>query len=349
MRIAISTKSNVRSWIYVLLILCISQEVSARLFWTIRFHIPFFYTDKIIYAFYPELKDIDERRPTKSKGLFNILMLGGSVLNRDWSSVEEMLEKKLASKTTKEINIYNVAEKAHTSLDSYYKYKYLKDAHFDLVLFYHGINETRANNCPPSVFRQDYSHYSWYRIINSYEKQRPLISFFSFPFTLNYAFMVLGEKMGLNDVVPMHEPKQEWLRFGASVKSKDSFERNIKRIIDLAESRGHPLLLMTFAYYVPGDYSKDKFHSKLLDYTDPLFPVELWGKPDNVIAGIETHNGVVRQIAQNNKNILFADQAASLPKEGKYFHDICHLTHEGSQIFVDNMVDVITGIMAEDN
>ena len=48
--------------------------------------------------------------------------------------------------------------------DSLWKYRYWYDGYdFDLVMFYHGINDSRANNYPRDVFRDDYTQFSYYQ------------------------------------------------------------------------------------------------------------------------------------------------------------------------------------------
>jgi hypothetical protein len=76
-------------------------------------------------------------------------------------AIERLLDEKLNYRASRTACIHNASHPAHTSLDSLYKYRELQDKSFDLVIIYHGINKTRANNCPPHVFQADYSHYAW--------------------------------------------------------------------------------------------------------------------------------------------------------------------------------------------
>jgi len=322
------------------ILMIVLMEVGARCFWTIKFDVPFFHTEQIIFAFYPELKGIEADKSQGDGDVFKILMLGGSVLDPQWSSVEQLLNQKLLGASHKAVRIYNLAKRAQTSLDSYYKYKHLQDSHFDLVVFYHGINETRSNNCPPEIFREDYSHYLWYRQINNLDRQRRLVRYFALPYTLNYASLILGEWVGVYDFMPPEQPDEGSTVYGADIKSRASFRSNVGNITKLARRKNEPVFLMTFASYVPDDYSKEKFESGLLDYSRPLFPVELWGLPENVMAGIAAHNTVLRDLADHQDGIYIIDQERLLPKSGNYFHDICHLNREGVDRFVSNMIGV---------
>src|SRR5215471_18848261 len=148
-----------------LVFLFIFFEASSRLIWKLTFGVPFFSPEKMYYVFYPELKSVEKRRIPAHDGQIDILLLGGSVLNPNFGNIARVLEERIAYETKKPVRIYNLAKSAHSSADSYYKYRHLMDKHFDLVIFYHGINEVRANNVPPSVFKPDYSHYSWYKQI----------------------------------------------------------------------------------------------------------------------------------------------------------------------------------------
>ncbi|MEA3347171.1 MAG: hypothetical protein U9Q21_03680, partial [Candidatus Auribacterota bacterium] len=129
--------------VFVLLLV----ELASRAYLCIRKGTPFLSPGAITYAFYPELETVKRERIKKGDEYFDILILGGSVVNDDWGNIGETLREKLENKTGKKVRIHNVSASAHNSLDSYYKYGYLADKEFDSVLFYHAINEVQANNC----------------------------------------------------------------------------------------------------------------------------------------------------------------------------------------------------------
>ena len=142
---------------------------------------------------------------------------GGSALTQQWSSVEPLLREQLATAAKRPVTIYNLAAEAHTTRDSLIKYRHLDGQHFDLILLYHGINEVRANNCPPDMFRSDYDHYSWYRLINTFEQHqatRRLI----FPYTFYYVWTAASQKIGWSSDLPTGTPPPEWLHFAADIK-----------------------------------------------------------------------------------------------------------------------------------
>jgi hypothetical protein len=67
----------------------------------------------------------------------------------------------------------------------------------------------------------------------------------------------------------------------------------------------------------------------------------LWGKPECVAAAITTHNEVAAELARKSPGVVFVDQNRLIPKDGRYFNDLCHLTDEGCKRFVDNVLDAI--------
>ena len=87
----------------------------------------------------------------------------------------------------------------HTSLDSYYKYRSLSAARFDLVFIYDGFNEVRANNAPPEVFRDDYSHYGYYvllRDIIDRHKLWPLTTPYTIQFIIKRGLAKMAARAG---------------------------------------------------------------------------------------------------------------------------------------------------------
>ena len=99
-------------------------------FWTPASH--------LAYRFYPNLKPImEDNRP----GGIRVLVLGGSALNKGWGNFEGQLHDQLSAMLGQEVRVFNTSMPARTSLDSYYKYWFLRDKHFDLVILYNSIND----------------------------------------------------------------------------------------------------------------------------------------------------------------------------------------------------------------
>ncbi len=291
----------------------------------------------VLYAYYPEMWNAASERPSREDDAFDVLMLGGSVLHPDWGTVQRSIEERIFERGVREIRTFNLAAPAHTSRDSRLKYEALAEHRFDLVLFYHGVNEARTNNAPPEVFRADYSHFGWYEIVNALAGYHGRARW-SLPYTLRFLSIRLRQTLAPERYVPERHPRQEWTHHGADLRSPASFEDNLRAIAEAAGRRGDPLLVATFAYHVPEDYSLERFRAKRLDYLLHLSPLELWGRPEHVVAALDAHNDVVRRVAEQEPAVIGVDVAARLPRSRETFNDAVHLTTTGSMRFAEHLV-----------
>ena len=331
--------ASLASYAVLIVILLISLEAGSRLFWA-RQGAGFWSAQRNLYLkFYPQLRNF-ETRDDPCSDCFDVLMLGGSALTRTYGSIEDILMEELSRLTTLRVRVFNLAALGHSSLDSYYKYRHLGNRHFDLVLVYEAINEARANDFPPELFRSDYSQFPWYAMINA-EEQGFGTRRFVFPYSVQFAYINTRRS---SDVAMPH-PKAEWMQYGCDVKTVPSFRANVQGIVDMAAHRGDRVLLMTYAYWLAPGYSENKMLNRELAYTRHLFPVEEWGKPECVTAAVDAHNAAMREIAQAHPETLFVDQAELMPKGGKFYNDICHMTNLGSQYFVKNMLGAVGRIL----
>jgi len=304
---------------------------------------------RMMLGTYPELADAVEET-AKQGGRFRVLLLGGSVLDPAYGSVGRRLAQKLKEKGVPGVEIVNVAREALTTRDSWLKYGFLARSRFDVVFLYHGINEVRANNCPAEVFRADYSHYSWYELQNAACRHRDLMRLTVIPYWFDYLYHMVRQTASPEMYVPRDAPREDWLVHGATVKTASSFRRNTERIVDLAREKGETLILSTFAYYLPENYSRAAFTNGVLGYADGGLAVELWGKPEHVVKGIKEHNRMVREVAAEldrsraqgkDLPVYFVDMEQGIPKEGQYFVDVCHLSPAGCDLFAARLVNVI--------
>ncbi len=316
-------------------------ECGARLVWSAR-GVPFLSAPRRIYrSFYPGLAVVERQfHEDDSEGCFDILLLGGSALHEDYGDIEHVLRERLIRATRRCVRIHNLAAPAHTTLDSLYKYKHLDGYDFDLVLVYHGINEIRANNCTADQYRDDYSHLSWYRLINDFERHADS-RWFALPYTIKFISSKAADRLGWSDTLPTHRPTPESVAYGCEVKTADSFRGNLDSILQLAGERRQPVVLMTFAYHLPDDYTEARFDDRALDYSTHRLSTELWGKPECVVAGLRAHNDAVRSVASRYEGARLVDQEALIGKKGLHFNDICHLTHEGCERFAENVLPVV--------
>lgn len=316
-------------------------ETAARVFVVIEFHGWFLRPETAIFDYYRELESLMEQTPKRGDEPIDVLLLGGSVPDPGWSAIERVLIERLMQELRRPVTIHNLSAPAHSSRDSYLKYKRLEKQRYDLVVFYHGINEVRANNVPPELFDPDYDHLAWYREVNALDRQASL-RWLALPWALHFGLLELTEP----ELIPMHKPRKKWLSYGSDVKTVASFRANLEHVIEIARERGDPLMVMTFATYLPDDYSQEAFEANQLDYTRHRIEVEKWGTPENVLAGVRAHNTVVRELALRHSDVAFVDQAGSLPQRRENFDDVCHLTTLGSAVFVEAMVPEMLRILA---
>ncbi|MDP6945801.1 MAG: SGNH/GDSL hydrolase family protein, partial [Myxococcota bacterium] len=285
-----------------------------------------------------------------------VLLLGGSVLARGDQDIHSVLQKRLRQKLGRPVQLVNVASPAHTTLDSLRKYRLLADQPFDLVVFYHGINDVRANLCPDDVFRPDYTHMLWHRQIQRLEAH-PELSFLAHPYVLHLLVATVIEQLWPPRLLPMRNPDgvvdpggeyvSSWVGYGATIKTRPTFQRNVEAVIRLARQKGEPLLLMTFATYQAPGYSFARFKARNLDYARHWVPTEVWGAPAHVPVTVAAHNEVIRASARQHRGVHFVDMATSIPHGRDHFDDICHLAPAGEKAWVEAMLGKAVGALKQ--
>ncbi len=305
-------------------------ELSFRMYLAHIYHTFFPTYPSIIYRLYPELKKTDV--PEEPEAV-NILLLGASVLNKDYGDIEVRLNRKLQAALTEKVNIFNMATSAQTSLDSLTKYEMISRSDIDIVVVYQSINELRTNNCPREDFDDNYCHYSWYEYLEVAKRHRRSLPYTVIPYSFDYIYHGLRQMFFRSKYIPLHAPLPATFKYGSDIKSARPYYRNLMHIIQLALKRHSRILLMTFAYYVPDNYSLSRFMNKQLDYGEHTCAIEVWGAARNILKGLRVHNAIVRDIARKFQQVSFLDMEQTIPKEKRYFNDICHFTDEGCELF----------------
>jgi hypothetical protein len=315
----------------------VAIEALCRAYWTVSVGVPFFGTEQLMLTmFYPEAANVQREEIRRGNGSFDVLLLGASVVDAKLGDVGDLLEKRLQRETRRRVEIYNVAAAAQNTLDSLHKYRLLNDQEFDLVIVYHGINETRANNCPAEVFRSDYSHYGWYRRVNQLAAH-PEVGWFVLPYTVSRSLQLVRDTLWPPEEVPTHRPNPEWLKFGSDYKTVEPFRANVMSIASLASLRGQQLLLISFALHPEHTGVKPTGISR--HYTG------LWGDFDNVVGAVAAHNQILSEIADSDPAIAFIDIDASMPKRDLFFDDICHFTKIGAKAFARIVADGVAPLV----
>lgn len=300
-------------------------------------------SDVSTLAFYPELDEITEQ--IGGNATYDVLLLGGSVL-WEWAQLPETARR--LEQTTidgKPVRMHLAASPAHTSLDSLYKLRYLAKLPFDLYFLYQGINEVRTNNVSPQNWRADYSHYSWYAEVNFFQRNAAAIDAgLRSPVVLFRLKQLLLKSLGIRKVVPTDWPDEELVHYGSDIRSEEPFRRNIEGMLDIAERNGTPFLLSTFAWYRPDNYDMENYRRPEpepdagVDREPFILPIELWGRPDNVVRALELHNEVLRSMRRHPSVLDVIAMDEQIPKNKRFFEDICHFTRRGYAKFTGKLI-----------
>jgi hypothetical protein len=286
-------------------------------------------------------------------GQFRMLGLGASAfVTREFQPRFQELVNQASFFRQRDLSVRVVSAgvPAHTSFDSLWKYQYwYRGYDFDLVLFYHGINDSRANNYPREVFRADYTQFPYYQRfapVFGWVERHPLLSR-SFATTLG-ASLVQRAKVQLapsfEREAPYNNPLDDpWLAEGSDLKTPPVFSRNAEEVLRLARERGQKVLLLTYAYHLPPDYTNERFFAQQTDYSfeSESVATEVWGRKENVVAAIEAHNAEIRRLAALHPEALFFDMERYMPKDREHFIDICHWTDRGRETFARGVLEAI--------
>jgi lysophospholipase L1-like esterase len=318
----------------------VALELLSRGYWALLRERGLFDRDLLLNAFYPELAPLAEGAPARRDDeRFDVLVLDASTLARGWGSFPKRFDAALRARG-RPFRVYSLAVAGHTSRDSLLKYRLTGRHRFDLVLVYHGINDLRADDVPPERFRADYSHMDWYREVEPIVTRRALARVFTLPFTARRAWLVFSRQLGLRESIGLERIHVEWAQYGAAHRSVASLRANLAAILAIARERGDPVALASFASYVPPNYSREAFDARALDYAyrGQSVPLEVWGLAENIVRGLAAQNEAIAALAAEHPDVRFVDVAAAIPREGRYFKDVCHLSREGMERLVAAVV-----------
>lgn len=311
-----------------------TAEVGARVYWLLTKKVPLLHSERIWHTFYPEVEEsgVEQQRITRDDETFDVLLLGGSVLYPRFGNVAELVHAGLEAKLHRPVRIYNLSNLGMSSLDSRLKYERLAGQRFDLVIAYEGINDVYMNNCAAGFYRDDYAHVPRYQQIYLANRHKEL-PYLAFPYTGRYLMSRTLDRLSLST-----RPRREWHYHGLVIKTPPGFAANLEAIAAIAEERGDPLVLMSYAYHLDPRYTLADFQARKLDYGKHASPIELWGTPENVVRTLDAHNVATRRVAGEHPAVTFIDQQKLMPTGAANFNDICHLTEKGCQRFVDNIL-----------
>ena len=323
-------------YIVCIVFFCLLLETGLRLVLCITAGTSFFRPSDVIYKYYPELIPIQQANISNTDSTLDVLILSCSVLHKDWVDIVSEINGCVQLPVGyNRIKIYNASGIGHGSRDNLIKYSLLADKKFDVIIYYDAINDSRLNNCPDNVFKNDYSHYRWYDEINHIIGHKEM-DYTVIPFFYDWVKIRMKAIIYPNSYIPKHfDLRPEWLVYGKKLKSVDCYEANLKKIIELSQQRQARLLYLNFAYYLPANYSLQAFHKRTLDYTfcDHSRETEIWGEPKNVSSFIDTINTKSKAWTAPYNNVRWVDLYTEFPRGGPYFADICHFSPKGIHQF----------------
>ena len=311
----------------LLALVIIAMEAGSRLFWKFKYDVPLSRPGDLIYVFYPTVRDarLESHRPDPSHR--DILVLGGSVLDEMRDGFADLSARKGGN-----LRFEVAAQVAHTTLDSRRKYQMLEDLPYDEVLLYDAINDCKYNSVPAKLFDDEYTAYPFYKLTSAL-LHHPEVKYAVLPYTLYFAWVNLRE-IGKNEwQKPVVIARRNWIRFGSNIKSAQTFRQNLDDIVRRAQLHGQTVHLLTFASYIPQDYTEEKFRAGKLDYAHPRLRVAVWGNATDVRNCINRHNQIIREIAVEHSNVHLVDMESAIPGEGRLFDDACHLSTLGKERF----------------
>jgi hypothetical protein len=353
-----ATEKPNRRWLKrlaFLLYMVVLAELGSRTYFSLSKDLSFV-APNMEYVFYIELKPLLERlEPISAEdNVIDVLVLGGSVLHHESGDIKEVLEERLAKATGQSVVIHNMAMPGHTSRDSYFKYRHLTDHRFDLVLYYHGINEARMNNCSAEAWRDDYTHAGWHAR-HAAIQSHPELPLVVFPYASHYLWIKLCAARGIGGMIPGKWLNDSSLEYGDNIRSDAALKANLSAVLDMAKSRGDRIMVLSFATYLPKGYDLDRPGVDQPEGVDDYShnkgkgsQLEMWGRARHVMAAVARHNVVIRTEKAGRSGVTFYDMAQQYPADGELYDDICHYSSEGCRRYVDLIFPTILKIVQSD-
>jgi len=162
------------------------------------------------------------------------------------------------------------------------------------------------------------------------------------PFTIEHALIqVLGAEW-LEFYVRRHRPNELMTRFGGDIKTAEPFAQNLAEIVEGAGRSRTPVLVMTFDWYEPSDYSLEAFQARELDFSLHKHATEIWGKPAHIKAGMNAHNDALRRYATDAPDhVIYLDVEPLIPNGRAHWEDICHFNEAGEALWLRAMAKAV--------
>lgn len=265
----------------------------------------------------------DHTRP-KPPGTRRVLLIGGSTLfNRHFA---ERLSNRLSRSAVAPIEVTGGAIQGHTTAQNVRTLEHhFLGRGFDVALILEGINDLPANHVAPERFRDDYGHVDPFTIQPALAG-RSMIAHFAWSAYWRVAI------------------KPETVVCGSSLRSVPCFGKNLERMVDDVRGDGGRPLLATMPWYIPADYTRQRYAGGVLDYSNPdgydPHPVEHFGPRDFVAQGMNWLNETTREVARRRETDLL-DLTRIVPQKGELFGDVVHLNEKGTLVMLEEVAGAI--------
>ena len=137
--------------------------------------------------------------------------------------------------------------------------------------------------------------------------------------------------------------REDWSIHCGDYKTAGPYRDNIEAIKAMSEN----LLLINYVIHIPENYHASKLDSFYTHTEFRSVPVEMFGDPSTLAAGIKTHNKVLEEIAETNASCHGLAMDLLLTRSKANFNDVCHLTNEGAMEFVSYLGPRVVGLLAK--
>lgn len=368
-------KKQMRSFFLIAIITLTICELISRFFVSRVFHCPYWQSSAAIHAFYPELLSLPARLE-KDKINILILggsAITDTLCHTSKNVAKGLMEKGIAANVYNLAQFAHNTQDARVKFrhckdlgfDYVFVYNAINDTRtnncpdnifrrdYSHILFYSQVNILERHPEMGYVTLPFVLDYCWNELaIKAHIKQVIPKEYF----VINPKLMGINSKeqidsgaeniKAINKFFASNQDKivgtdlvqvdSLWWSEGSKIKSANSFRANIENIYS-SKPKSTTLILTDYAWYQCADYSLHKFLYDTLDYAEQRWPTEIYGRPDNVVKGIKTHNRIIDSLVNKYQDILYFNFNDSIPHNKNYFNDICHLADSG-QILVSNIL-----------
>jgi len=127
-----------------------------------------------------------------------------------------------------------------------------------------------------------------------------------------------------------------------AIRSAAILENHLRRIIELAETRGIRIVLVKMAVGYPSD--DPELVSVIRDAERPMR--HFWGDLEPCLRALEAHNALFERLAAEFR-LPLVDAQSALPPTSEVFWDLCHFTPGGNERFASFVADRVGDVLTK--